>query len=614
MCGIAGFYNPNINFSNNPKDNFRILNNMVKSIKRRGPDGEGTKIINSCCLAHTRLSIIDLETGSQPMSLSFNEKKYHIAYNGEIYNYKLLKKELKSYGFSFNTKSDTEVIGYLFIKYGADFVKRLNGIFSISIYDETENTLFLFRDHFGVKPLYYTELNKTIVFASKIDTLFEYPRISPSIDLKGFNEIFTLGPAKSYGAGVFYGIKELLPGEYLVYSPEGIRKALYYQLSSFPHEDDFKTTVDKTRYLLEDSIKSQMLSDVPICTFLSGGIDSSLVSSICSKNMDSEQLSTYSFDFDENNIHFKSHAFQVSEDKPYVDIMKEYLNSNHAYLSCSYSKLYDLLEESVDSRCLPTMADVDSSLLFFCSEVSKNHKCALTGECADEIFGGYPWYYNNDMINSNTFPWMTDIGFRKSILNPEFAATLQMEKYVKNAYNKTLTEINYLPEENERDKKLRRISYLNIRWFMQTLLDRMDRTSMYNGMEARVPFADHRLIDYVYNIPWDYKLYENKPKGLLRHIAKEYVPDIIMNRPKSPYPKTYHPKYEELLRNRVTELINDTSSPLRSYLNINNIEAVLLNSAENNIKPWYGQLMAKPQMLAYLIQVDYWMRKYSLSL
>lgn len=614
MCGIAGFYNPNINFGSNPKDNFKILNNMVKSIKRRGPDGDGTKIINSCCLAHTRLSIIDLDKGSQPMSLSFNGNKYHIIYNGEIYNHKILKQGLISEGYTFNTTSDTEVILNMFIKYGPGFVSKLNGIFAIAIYDEQENSLFLYRDHFGIKPLYYTELNKTLIFASKIDTLFEYPRVNPSIDIRGFNEIFTIGPAKTYGTGVFFGINEVLPGEYISYSPEGIRKKFYYKLSTKPHQDNFNETVEKTRFLLEDSIKSQMISDVPICTFLSGGIDSSIVSSICNNNLPKdEKLATYSFDYEDNDKHFESHSFQLSQDRPYVDIMKNFINSDHTYLNCKYETLYDLLETSVDSRCLPNMADIDSSLLFFCSLVSKKHKVALTGECADEIFGGYPWFFKEEMINQGTFPWMSDITFRKSILNPEFAATLQMEKYVKKAYNKTVTEIDYLPLESDAEKKLRRISYLNIRWFMQTLLDRMDRTSMHNGLEARVPFADYRLIDYVFNIPWKFKLYNNTPKGLLRYIAKDYLPENIMNRPKSPYPKTYHPKYEELLKIRIREIINDYSSPLKPYLNITAIEQ-LLNSPENNVKPWYGQLMAKPQMFAYLIQIDYWMRKYSLSL
>lgn len=613
MCGIAGYFNPKTNYSDNPKNNFNILSNMIKTMKRRGPDDQGYSIVNSCCLAHTRLSIIDLDTGRQPMKVVKDNRSYHVIFNGEIYNYPEIKKELKAFGYHFETRSDTEVIGNAFIHWGPMFVTKLLGIFAIAIYDEAENSLYLFRDQFGIKPLYYTHVENTVVFASRIDTLFEYPRVKPRIDISGFNEIFTVGPAKSYGHGVFMGINEVLPGEFLCYSKNGTHKRMYFRLESIPHTDSYKETIEKTTYLIEDSIRMQMISDVPICTFLSGGIDSSLVTSICAKNMkDNIPLDTYSFDYAENDIHFQSNSFQPTQDAPYVDIMKEYLGTNHVYLTCKYEELADLLYPSVDSRCLPTMADVDSSLLYFCSQVAEHHKVALTGECADEIFGGYPWFHRKEMLYSNNFPWMSDLSFRKSLLNPEFAAALQMEKYVQTAYNKTVSEIDMLPSDSEINKHIRKITYLNIRWFMQTLLDRMDRTSMHSGLEARVPFADPRLISYVYNIPWEIKCENGVPKSLLRHAAVKYLPDAVMNRPKNPYPKTYHPKYEELLCKRLKEVINDTASPIRSYLNIPAVNR-FIDSPKEYGKPWYGQLMAGPQMLAYLLQIDYWMRKYTLS-
>lgn len=614
MCGIAGFYHPKTNYSEHPKNNIKILENMIATMRMRGPDESGYSIIESCCLAHTRLKIIDLETGRQPIKISYQGLNYHVIYNGEIYNHRQLKDELISLGYLFQTKSDTEIIGMAYIHYGPAFVHKLNGIFSIAIYDENQHKLFLYRDRFGVKPLYYTQYDKTIVFASRIDTIFEYPRIKPRLDLNGFNEIFTLGPAKTYGLGVFSGIKEVLPGEYIVCSPSGMTKHQYYTLHSKPHEDSYEETIEHTRYLLEDSIHMQMISDVPICTFLSGGIDSSYVTSVCNHFLpDNETLSTYSFDYTDNTKHFKSNRFQPSEDRPYVDIMKEYLHTNHTYLTCDYETLADLLSASVDSRCLPTMADVDSSLLYFCKEVSNTHKVALTGECADEIFGGYPWFHRLDMLEANTFPWMMDIRFRKSLLNPEFAGALHMEQYVANAYEKTLSEVEFIPHEKPLDAKRRSFTYLNIRWFMQTLLDRMDRTSMQNGLEARVPFADHRVIEYVYNIPWDIKAKNNVPKALLREVAAPFLPSEILNRPKSPYPKTYHPGYEAALIKMLTEILNDSTSPIRSYLNIQAVTE-FLNAPKEYGKPWFGQLMAGPQMIAYLIQIDYWMRKYNLSL
>lgn len=614
MCGIAGYYNPKLQYSDNPKSNFKILGNMIRTMKMRGPDDQGYSIIGSCCLAHTRLSIIDLDTGRQPMKITYQGNHYHIVFNGEIYNHREIRTELTGLGFSFSTKSDTEVIANAFIHWGPDFVTHMNGIFAIAIYDEKRNTLYLFRDHFGIKPLYYTEVEKTIVFASRIDTLFEYPRVRPRLDINGFNEIFTIGPAKTYGSGVFSGIREVLPGEYIVCAPERVTRRLYYRIKSYPHTDSYEETIEKTRSLLMDSVRMQMISDVPICTFLSGGIDSSLVTAICCKYMpDNTALDTYSFDYEDNAVHFQANSFQPSQDRPYVDIMKDYLHTNHTYLTCRYDMLADLLDDSVDSRCLPTMADVDSSLLYFCSEVAKNHKVALTGECADEIFGGYPWFHKKEMIHAGTFPWMRDISFRKSILNPEFAAALHMEQYIANAYENSVAEVDILPEENELETSRRRISYLNIRWFMQTLLDRMDRTSMHSGLEARVPFADYRIVDYVFNVPWEMKSVDNVPKSLLRSAAKGLLPDSILNRPKNPYPKTYHPKYEEILVNRLREVLSDSASPLRSYLNLPLVEQFLSQPKEYG-KPWYGQLMAGPQMIAYLLQIDYWMRKYSLSI
>lgn len=613
MCGIAGYYNSKANYSDNPKLNFNILSNMINTMKQRGPDDQGYSIISSCCLAHTRLSIIDLDTGKQPKCVTKNGKRYHVIFNGEIYNYPKIKNELISNGFCFETNSDTEVIGNAFIHWGPMFVTHLLGIFAIAIYDETANTLYLFRDHFGIKPLYYTQVSNTIVFASRIDTLFEYPRVKPCIDFCGFNEIFTIGPAKTYGSGVFVGIKEVKPGEYIACSDYGVKHNMYFRLSSVPHTDSYDETIEKTTWLIEDSVRMQMISDVPICTFLSGGIDSSLVTSICAKNMPgNEKIDTYSFDFTGNDEHFKANSFQPSRDAPYVDMMKDYLGSNHTYLTCDQLELADLLYPSVDSRCLPTMADVDSSLLFFCGEVAKKHKVTLTGECADEIFGGYPWFHRPDMYNLETFPWMSDLSFRKSLLNPEFAAALQMDKYVKAAYNNTISEVETLPEESDTDAKIRKVTYLNIRWFMQTLLDRMDRTSMHSGLEARVPFADPRIVSYVYNVPWSIKCENGIPKSLLRHAATKYLPDEVMNRPKNPYPKTYNPVYEKILCDRLREIINDTSSPIRSYLNIPVVNK-FIDSPKEYGKPWYGQLMAGPQMLAYLIQIDYWMRKYTLS-
>ncbi len=613
MCGIAGFFNSYENYNDKREYYLDFLHNMIKSMQHRGPDEHGTYLTGHCGLAHARLSIIDLYTGHQPISCTVSGRKYHIIYNGELYNMHELKNDLINRGFTFDTTSDTEVILKMYICYGIDFLKELNGIYAFCIYDEEKDLIYLVRDHFGVKPLYYSVKDQTVYFASEIDTLFTNAAIKPEIDNNSLNEIFTLGPSKTYGRGVFKNIFEVRPGEVITVSHGTLDKKYYYRLTSRIHEDSYEQTVEKTRYLLIDSIKRQMLSDVPVATFLSGGIDSSIVSSVaasvCKEN--GVQLDTYSFDYTDNNKYFTANSFQPAADRPFVDIMVHYLKTNHTYLWCDYQELAHMLYPSVDSRSLPTMADVDSSLLFFCGEVKKHHKVVLTGECADEIFGGYPWFYREDLLSAEYFPWIQNFEFKKSLLDKEFAESLHMEEYLKNTYYKSISEINLLPDENEDETKRRQISYLNIRWFMQTLLDRMDRTSMRNGLEARVPFADHRIIDYVFNVPWDFKYRENTEKHLLRTAAKGLVPDEILFRKKSPYPKTYHPEYEHILSEELKNVIREPQSPVVKYLNTENV-LKFLEAPKDYGKPWYGQLMAGPQMIAYLLQINYWLSKYNL--
>lgn len=613
MCGIAGFFNPYENYTEKNTYCSTLLSDMIASMQRRGPDDDGTLVTDHACLAHARLSIIDLLTGHQPITVTENEVRYHIIYNGELYNMPELKQELIKDGISFETTSDTEVVLRMYIRYGTDCLRMLNGIFAFAIYDEGKDILYLVRDHFGVKPLYFSRQGDTVYFASQIDTLFTDRIIKPEIDNRSLNEIFTLGPSKTPGCGVFKGIQEVKPGEYITISKGIFHREFYYRIISREHTDSYEETLEKTRHLVTDSIRRQMISDVPIATFLSGGIDSSIVTSVCSYYLKKEgkTLDTYSFDYTDNSKYFQSNSFQPSQDRPYVDIMKDYVGSNHIYLECDYESLADLLYESVDSRCLPTMADVDSSLLFFCRKVSEKHKVVLTGECADEIFGGYPWFYRSDLISAEYFPWIINFSFRTGLLKKEVTESLHMEDYLKNAYYNSISEINVLPWENEMETKRRRIGYLNIRWFMQTLLDRMDRTSMRSGLEARVPLADHRIVDYVFNVPWEYKYQENQEKHLLRHALKGIVPDEILFRKKSPYPKTYHPAYEQTLADRLRLIISDTKAPINRYIDQEKV-LQFLNAPKDYGKPWFGQLMAGPQMTAYLIQINYWLKKYKL--
>ena len=615
MCGFAGFFNPFMDFRMNQTENEKILNDMCAALYHRGPDENGSLLAKNYGLAHTRLAIIDLENGSQPMCTVCDDNRYCIVYNGELYNTAELRKDLEQKGRKFQTTSDTEVILMGYIEYGIDILNKMNGIFAFCIVDEKKGECFIARDQVGVKPLYYSVYDDILVFASEPKGIFAFPYIQPDIDMEGLNEVLSLGPAKTYGKGVFKNVHEVRPGYFLRYGYDGIREYRYWSITAYEHEENYEKTVEHTRFLVTDAIKRQMVSDVPIATFLSGGVDSSIVSAVCAAELKKQgkKLGTFSFDFVDNNKYFVANAFQPSQDRPFVDIMVDYIRSEHRYLECNNDDLFENLFRSVDVRDMPTMADVDSSMLYFCGRVKNFYKVVLTGECADEIFGGYPWFHKEECFKAKTFPWSMDITARQAVLKDEIIAELHMEQYIREAYENTIQETPKLPGEDAHEARRREISYLNMKWFMQTLLDRMDRTSMYSGLEARVPFADIRIINYMYNVPWSMKCRNHVEKSLLWEAAEGLLPNEVLYRKKSPYPKTYDPAYEKKLADALTEIIEDASSPVLQLVDKKKVYD-FIHQKKDYGRPWYGQLMAGPQMLAYLLQINYWMKKYRLSI
>ncbi|MBQ3061581.1 MAG: asparagine synthase (glutamine-hydrolyzing) [Lachnospiraceae bacterium] len=638
MCGIAGLCDFNTDFRNEYEIYENIVNCMGKRISHRGPDDFNTLIDEHVALAHVRLAVIDIEGGRQPMTKlnangdirlldhSFCKRKcplrimdsfnrYSIVYNGEIYNTQELRQELINKGYEFDTKSDTEVILNGYIEYGTKIAEKLNGIFAFAIWDSKAQCMFLCRDRFGVKPLFYTEFDNKLIFSSEIKGILTYPGIEPVIDSVGMCDLFATGPARRPGNGVFKGIKELPPASGMIVMKEGKKVYRYYKIPVYEHCHDYDTTVKHTKELLFDSIKRQMVSDVGICTFLSGGVDSSIISAVVAGEMakSGERLKTYSFDYVDNWKYFKASDFQPGEDRPFVDVMKEHIGSKHSYLMCDSKRLFEDLFFAVKAKDVPGMADVDSSLLYFAREIKKENTVCLSGECADEIFGGYPWFNDEQVFAERVFPWSKNIEYRESVLKKDIVNEINMREYSRRCYEETIEKTPCLQGENEIEKRRREIGYLNIVWFMRTLLERKDMMTMASGLEVRVPFADHRLIEYVYNVPWKYKCRNGVTKGLLRDCGREVLPQSVVDRKKSPYPKTYNPEYEALLRKTLNEIICDKSKPLNSIVDSAQVRK-LLDSPAGYGKPWFGQLMALPQLYAYLIQINYWMEEYNVKI
>ena len=609
MCGLTGWIDWNKDLTQYPS----VLEHMTDTLAPRGPDASGTWITPHCALGHRRLSVMDPANGAQPMSRKAGENTYVIVYNGELYNAPELRRELELRGHAFQTTCDTEVLLVSYIEWGKACVDRLNGIFAFAVWNDEEQSLFLARDRLGVKPLFYSYMNGRLLFGSEPKAILAHPDFPAEIGFEGLAEIFAVGPARTPGHGIYRNMQELRPGCCMRVDRSGANVRTYWKLESRPHEDDVDATAEKVRELLSDTVRRQLVSDVPICTLLSGGLDSSALTTFAAHHYRESglgPLNTYSVDYVDNDKHFKANAFQPNADKPWIARMTEYLGTEHTYVEFDTPELVDSLKTVVTARDTPGMADVDGSLYLFCREIKRNATVAISGEAADEIFGGYPWFHREETLNADTFPWALATAERVGLLSPDLVDWVKPEQYVKDRYAQALSEVPRLAGENKQQNRMREMSYLNITRFMPTLLDRKDRMSMAVGLEVRVPFCDHRLVEYVWNIPWEIKTAGDREKGILRKALRGVLPEDVLTRKKSPYPKTHNPNYLAAVRTWVLDILNDPSSPILQFIDAAKIRRLAEDDQGRFNLPWFGQLMTGPQLFAYLAQVDTWLRQY----
>ncbi|MCR4442486.1 MAG: asparagine synthase (glutamine-hydrolyzing) [Peptococcaceae bacterium] len=609
MCGITGW----VDWEKDLTHEKPIIEKMMNTLTMRGPDDSGTWISKHAAFGHRRLSVVDPAGGAQPMVRQRSDKKYVICYNGELYNTPELRNELLRRGYVFYGHSDTEVLLYSYMEWGEHCLERLNGIFAFAVWDDAEQKLLLARDRLGVKPLFYTVRNRSLIFGSELKALLAHPHISPVVGEEGLAEVLIMGPARTPGHGIYEGIREIRPGCFLTFNLAGVRHKRYWSLKSAPHPDKPFTTAEKLRTMLQDIVERQLVSDVPVCTLLSGGIDSSALTVFAAnafRERGMDPLDTYSIDYKDNERYFEASRFQPNADPSWATRVSAHLGTNHHQVIIDTSELVSALREATLAKDLPGQADIDSSLYLFCREVKKGATVALSGECADEIFGGYPWFHDEENLKRPMFPWVRFLEHRVSLWNKNLFKSFEPAEYVTHRYNETLSEVPALNGEEPLEARHREMFYLNMNWFMQALLDRKDRMSMASGLEVRVPFADHHLVEYVWNIPWKLKAYGNMAKGILRLALKGLLPSDVLGRKKSPYPKTHNPSYTQAVRSWLGDILNDPSQPLHDVINRAKVEELFLSPEDIFNQPFFGQLMCGPQMMAYLIQVNTWLKEY----
>ena len=599
MCAIAGM----IGISADRK----TIEKMLITMRRRGPDGNGVFIDKNCTFLHTRLAIMDPEKGQQPMTLAWEKETYIITYNGELYNSEEIRLELEKCGHRFITQCDTEVVLHAYAQWKLECLEKFNGIYAFGIWEKNRKRLVLARDRMGVKPLFYTEKNGGLLFASEMKTILSHPCIPAQLGLEGISQIILLGPSRCPGSGVFHNIFELEPGQYGVFEDHKFTVRTYWSLRDGEHPYSFDETAEYVRFLVSDAIHRQMVSHVPIGTFLSGGLDSSIISALCGKALGEKgtRLPTFSLDYLNNSRYFTPGKFQPTSDEAYIKEMRDCIGSDHYDTVLTTEDIIGTLEDATIARDLPGMADVDSSLLAFCKQIREHVKVSLSGECADEIFGGYPWYRDPEIRERDGFPWAQNTAQRIKLLHPRLQ--ISGEEYIRDCYRDCINRTDILPGTEPLEKRMKQMVCLNQKWFMQTLLDRKDRMSMYWGLEVRVPFCDHRIAQYLYRVPWAYKDWQGREKGLLRKAVEGILPENVLWRKKSPYPKTYDPGYAKEIQKRFHEMCTNPKEPIFEI-----VDAAALRGLPDgeDVTPWYGQLMRTPQTLAYMLQINYWLKVY----
>ena len=607
MCGIGGL----IDYGRGARVWSDVGRRMARALTPRGPDTGGQYLDDSALLVHRRLIVVDPTGGAQPMESP--DGNIILIYNGELYNTEDLRVLLLAKGHTFRGHSDTEVLLHAYLEWGTAAFEKLNGIYAFALWDKANARLTLCRDRLGVKPLFYSRQRDGIVFGSEIKAVLCHPEIRPRVGADGLRSVLLLGPARPPGFGVFEGIDELLPGHYAVLTPEGFHTYPYWTLRAQEHTDSPARTLEHTRELIEDAATRQLVSDVPLCTFLSGGLDSSILSMLAARayQRQNKQLHTWSVDYRDNDKYFTKSLFQPNSDSEYIGMMVDAIGSQHHEVVLENPALCAALLPSVDARDLPGMADVDSSLLLFCAAVKKEFTVCQSGECADELFGGYPWYHREEILFEDTFPWSRSVDFRLGLLQD--GVVTDGPEFVRQHYLDTCAAADKLPGDSRKDARMLEMFLLNLRWFMATLLDRKDRMSMYSGLEVRVPFCDHRIVEYAYNMPWDLKAWDGREKGIVRKAFENDLPKAIVWRKKSPYPKTFSPEYTGLVSSYVRQIMQDEHSYIPKLFRAEAIEELLLEP-DSMPEPWYGQLMRGPQVFAYLIQLDRWFKKYRIEL
>ncbi|WP_328867967.1 asparagine synthase (glutamine-hydrolyzing) [Streptomyces sp. NBC_00304] len=565
MCGITGW----VSFERDLHSESATLDAMTETMSCRGPDDRGSWINGPAALGHRRLAIIDLPGGRQPMTADTPRGTVALVYSGETYNFTELRRELASRGHRFTTNSDTEVVLRGYLEWGEAVAERLNGMYAFAVWDGRHDKLVMIRDRMGIKPFYYYETADGVLFGSEPKAILANPLARARVGLDGLRELFAF--VKTPGHAVWEGMHEVEPGTVVTVDRNGLRRHVYWQLETRPHTDGKDESIAHVRSLLDDIVRRQMVSDVPRCTLLSGGLDSSAMTAIAARQLaeSGETVRSFAVDFVGQADNFVADELRATPDTPYVHDVARASGTDHRDIVLDSHALADpeVRAQVIRARDIPMgFGDMDASLYLLFRSIREHSTVALSGESADEVFGGYLQFFDEEARRANTFPWLVrfaqHFGDDSDVLRSDLTAALDIPSYIQDSYDTAVAGIQRLEGESDFEFRMRKICHLHLTRFVRVLLDRKDRASMAVGLEVRVPFCDHRLVEYVYNTPWSLKSFDGREKSLLREATADVLPKSVYDRVKSPYPSTQDPKYALALQEHAKDLLARPSHPV----------------------------------------------------
>ncbi len=614
MCGITGW----VAFDRDLTNERGTLDAMTETMACRGPDAGGVHLQPHAALGHRRLAVIDIDGGAQPMTVEEDGRLLaSLTYSGEVYNHQELRTELEAAGHRFRTRSDTEVVLHAYLQWGRSFVERLNGMFAFAIWDARNEELLLVRDRMGVKPLSYYRTPGGALFGSEAKAVLAHPDVRPTVDLDGLRELIAM--TKTPGHAIYKGLAEVQPGHLVRIRREGLTEHRYWALEAREHTDDLDTTIGTIRSLLDDIVQRQLISDVPLCSLLSGGLDSSAITALAAKSLREAGLGpvrSFDVDFPGQAENFQADELRATPDGPFARLLADHVGADHSTIELDAASLTsrEYRRAVLHARDLPAgFGDMDTSMLLLFKGIRAHSTVALSGESADELFGGYKWFHDPVAVATEAFPWtaalstMVGLGVspREGLLSPDLLKKLDLPGYLADRYREAIAEVPHVAGADPVERRMRELGYLNLTRFVRILLDRKDRLSMATGLEVRVPFCDHRLVQYVFNTPWAMKNFDGREKSLLRAAVRDVLPPEVADRVKSPYPSTQDPNYPRILRSELAQLADRPDSPVHALLDSRAVADAIGPDAD----PQAARLATE-----VVLDLDTWLRDYDVSL